>query len=148
MQQRGMSTREQLRFVDCLIYALPFTLAVGRLLGCALLHDHPGRSSQHWLAVAFPDGPRFDLGLLECFYAAALAALFAGLGRSRRPDGFFIGLFFAAYGPARFALDSLRVSEARYFGWTPGQYLSLLAAGVGLWTLFVALRSRRDAGSA
>jgi phosphatidylglycerol:prolipoprotein diacylglycerol transferase len=147
MQQRGMAAREQLRFVDCLIYALPFTLAVGRV-GCALLHDHPGASSEHWLAVAFPDGPRFDLGLLEALYAAALAAVFALLGRRSWPDGFFIGLFFAAYGPARFALDSLRVSEARYFGWTPGQYLSLLAAGVGVWTLFVALRSRRAAGSA
>jgi phosphatidylglycerol:prolipoprotein diacylglycerol transferase len=146
MQQRGMSARAQLRFVDCLIYALPFTLAVGRA-GCALLHDHPGVSSSHWLAVAFPDGPRFDLGLLECLYAAALAACFAWLARQPRPDGFFTGLFFAAYGPARFALDSLRVSEARYFGWTPGQYLSLVAAGVGLWTLFVALRSRRAAVS-
>jgi phosphatidylglycerol:prolipoprotein diacylglycerol transferase len=145
MQQRGLSTREQLRFVDCLIYALPFTLAVGRL-GCALLHDHPGASSQHALAVAFPEGPRFDLGLLECFYTAALAALFAALGRAPRPDGFVIGLFFAAYGPVRFALDALRVSEARYFGWTPGQYLSLVAAGVGLWTLWLALRPRRTAG--
>ena len=73
---------------------------------------------------------------------SAIAALFAWLGRRRWPDGFFIGLFFAAYGPVRFVLDSLRVSEARYFGWTPGQYLSLVAAGIGVWTLFAVLRPR------
>ena len=74
-----------------------------------------------------------------------IAALFAALGRRRWPDGFFIGLFFAAYGPVRFVLDSLRVSEARYLGWTPGQYLSLVAAGIGVWTLFTVLRPRRAA---
>jgi phosphatidylglycerol:prolipoprotein diacylglycerol transferase len=139
MRVKGMSRAEMLRFVDCLLYALPFTLAVGRL-GCALQHDHPGISSSHWLAVAFPDGPRFDLGLLEFLYTSALAACFLLLGRRPRPDGFYIGLFFAAYGPVRFALDALRVSEARYFGWTPGQYLSLLAAGLGVAVLFAVLR--------
>ncbi len=144
MRRKQMSGRDMLRFVDCLIFALPFTLAVGRL-GCALQHDHVGVSSTHWLAVAFPDGPRFDLGLLEFFYVSLIAALFAALGRRRWPDGFYIGLFFAAYGPVRFVLDSLRVSEARYLGWTPGQYLSLVAAGIGVWTLFTVLRPRRAA---
>jgi phosphatidylglycerol:prolipoprotein diacylglycerol transferase len=144
MRQQGMPAAEQLRFVDLLIYALPFTLAVGRL-GCALQHDHPGVSSDHWLAVAFPDGPRFDLGLLEFFYVSALAAAFAWLGRRPRPDGFYIGLFFLAYGPVRFVLDALRVSEARYFGWTPGQYLSLVAAAGGAWMLLAALRARAPA---
>jgi phosphatidylglycerol:prolipoprotein diacylglycerol transferase len=146
MRRRGMSAAEQLRFVDVLIFALPFTLAVGRL-GCALQHDHPGVSSSHWLAVAFPDGPRFDLGLLEFFYVSGLAALFALLGRRPRPDGFYLGLFFLAYGPVRFVLDALRVSEARYLGWTPGQYLSLVAAAAGAWTLFAVLRARPRAGA-
>jgi len=141
MRRKQMSRAEMLRFVDCLIFALPFTLAVGRL-GCGLLHDHIGISSTHWLAVAFPDGPRFDLGLLEFFYVSLIAAMFAVLDRRRWPDGFFIGLFFAAYGPVRFVLDSLRISEARYLGWTPGQYLSVLAAGLGVWILFRVLRPR------
>lgn len=141
MRRKRMSPQDMLRFTDCLIFALPFTLALGRL-GCGLLHDHVGISSTHWLAVAFPDGPRFDLGLLEFFYVSGIAATFAVLGRRRWPDGFFIGLFFAAYGPVRFVLDSLRVSEARYFDWTPGQYLSLVATAVGLWTLFAVLRPR------
>jgi phosphatidylglycerol:prolipoprotein diacylglycerol transferase len=139
MRRRAMSRADMLRFVDCLLFALPFTLAVGRL-GCALQHDHPGVSSTHWLAVAFPDGPRFDLGLLEFFYVTVLAGAFALLDRRRWPDGFYIGLFFAAYGPVRFALDSLRISEARYLDWTPGQYLSLLATAAGAATLWLVLR--------
>jgi phosphatidylglycerol:prolipoprotein diacylglycerol transferase len=144
MRAKSMSRADMLRFADCLLYALPFTLAVGRL-GCALQHDHPGISSEHWLAVAFPEGGRFDLGLLEFLYNSLLAALFYLLARRRWPDGFFIGLFFALYGPVRFALDSLRVSEARYFDWTPGQYLSIFAALIGVWTLSVVLRPSADA---
>ena len=146
MRRKRMSGADMLRFVDCLIFALPFTLAVGRL-GCALQHDHPGVSSTHWLAVAFPDGPRFDLGLLEFLYVSVLALAFLLLGRRRRPDGFYLGLFFAAYGPVRFVLDSLRVSEARYLGWTPGQYLSLVAACAGLAVLFAVLRPRAAASA-
>lgn len=139
MRRRAMSARAMLRFVDLLIYALPFTLAIGRL-GCALQHDHPGVSSDHPLAVRFPDGPRFDLGLLEFFYVSALAGLFALLGRRPRPDGFYIGLFFLLYGPVRFVMDALRVSEARYAGWTPGQYLSIVAFLAGAGTLAWVLR--------
>jgi phosphatidylglycerol:prolipoprotein diacylglycerol transferase len=144
MRARAMPPRDMLRFADCLIFALPFTLAVGRL-GCALQHDHPGRSSTHWLAVDFPDNPRFDLGLLEFFYVGALALLFALLGRRRWPDGFFIGLFFALYGPARFAMDALRIVEVRYAGWTPGQYLALLSTAVGCAVLVAVLRRRAPA---
>jgi phosphatidylglycerol:prolipoprotein diacylglycerol transferase len=141
MRRREMSAPDMLRFVDCLLFALPFTLAVGRL-GCALQHDHRGISSSHWLAVAFPEGPRFDLGLLEFLYVSLMATVFLLLSRRRWPDGFYFGLFFATYGPVRFVLDSLRVSEARYFGWTPGQYLSLVATAVGIWTLWQVLRPK------
>jgi len=144
MHVRRMEARARLRFVELLMYALPFTLAVGRL-GCALQHDHPGRASDHFLAVRFPDGPRFDLGLLEFLYVSLLAATFAWLGRRPRPDGFYLGLFFALYGPVRFAMDALRISEARYAGWTPGQYLSIAAVVFGLATLGWALR--RPAGA-
>lgn len=139
MRVREMSGAAMLRFVDCLIYALPFTLAIGRL-GCALQHDHPGRASTHWLAVAFPDVSRFDLGLLEFLYCTALAGLFLVLGRKQRPDGFFIGLFFVLYGPVRFQMDALRIVEMRYQGWTPGQYLSIVATVVGAAVLVAVFR--------
>jgi phosphatidylglycerol:prolipoprotein diacylglycerol transferase len=144
MHRRRLPTALRVRFVDCLMFALPFTLAVGRA-GCALQHDHPGVSSQHWLAVAFPEGPRFDLGLLEFLYLLPMCAVFLVADRRPRPDGFYIGLFFALYGPVRFAMDALRVGDVRYFGWTPGQYLSVLAALIGVGTLAIVLgRGRRE----
>jgi phosphatidylglycerol:prolipoprotein diacylglycerol transferase len=146
MRIKRLSGAQMLRFFDVLVYALPFTLAVGRL-GCALQHDHPGISSTHWLAVRFPEGPRFDLGLLEFLYVSLVAAAFAWLGRKPRPDGFFIGLFFAVYGPVRFAMDTLRVSEARYSGWTPGQYLAILGTLIGIGILGWVLTQGRDAVS-
>lgn len=146
MRRRRMSAAQMLTFFDLLIFALPFTLAIGRL-GCALQHDHPGVSSTHWLAVQFPDGPRFDLGLLEFLYVSVVAGLFAWLGRSPRPNGFYIGLFFALYGPVRFAMDSLRVSEARYGGWTPGQYLSILVTFVGVGILGWVLTRSEPSGA-
>ncbi len=141
MHRRHMTTARMLAFVDCLIWALPFTLAVGRL-GCGLKHDHPGVLSNHWLAVDFPDGARFDLGLLESFYAAGIAVLFAFLGRQTWPSGFFLGLFFALYGPIRFQMDVLRIHEARYLGWTPGQYASVAATILGLGVLLAIWRRR------
>jgi phosphatidylglycerol:prolipoprotein diacylglycerol transferase len=145
--RRGMGATGVLRFLDVAIYALPFTLAVGRL-GCGLQHDHLGVYSTHFLAVAFPDGPRFDLGLLEFFYLVPVAALFFVLGRSPRPLGFFSGLYFALYGPVRFVLDTLRVEDARYFGWTPAQYLCVLMTIAGVAMVVWSLRRQRGEASA
>jgi phosphatidylglycerol:prolipoprotein diacylglycerol transferase len=139
MRHKGLSAADMIRFVDCLIFALPFTLALGRA-GCALKHDHPGIYSTHWLAIDFPGGARFDLGLLEMLYLILVCAGFAWLSRQRWPDGFFIGLFFAVYGPVRFLMDTMRVAEVRYLGWTPAQYLSIVAALAGLAILVASLR--------
>jgi phosphatidylglycerol:prolipoprotein diacylglycerol transferase len=142
--RRGLGASGVLRFFDLCIYALPFTLAVGRF-GCALQHDHLGIASTHFLAVNFPTGPRFDLGMLEFLYLIPVCLLFLVLGRSPRPLGLFSGLFFALYGPARFAMDALRNEDARYLGWTPAQYLCVATtlAGVALvmWSLRRARRS-------
>lgn len=144
MRRRGMGVDAMLRFADAVLFALPFTLAVGRA-GCALQHDHLGVASGHWSVVRFPDGPRFDLGLLEFLCMLVVSVLFAGLSRRTWPAGFYGGLFFALYGPVRFALDTLRTGDARYFGATPAQYLSVLAATAGSALLVRALRAERQA---
>jgi phosphatidylglycerol:prolipoprotein diacylglycerol transferase len=135
-QRKGLSGRQVFAFVDILGFGFPFAWIFGRA-GCALAHDHRGIASTSFLAVRFPDGPHFDLGLLELLYTIALAALFLVLDRRPRPTGFFVGLFFTLYGPVRFALDTLRTGDERYLGWTPGQYASVAAAlfgvGVLLW---------------
>jgi phosphatidylglycerol:prolipoprotein diacylglycerol transferase len=136
---QGLGAIGVLRFFDLTIYALPFTLAVGRF-GCALQHDHLGVASRHFLAVNFPDGPRFDLGALEFLYLIPVSLLFFALGPKPRPLGLYSGLFFLLYGPARFAMDVLRNQDARYFGWTPAQYLCVAATFAGIALVAWALR--------
>jgi phosphatidylglycerol:prolipoprotein diacylglycerol transferase len=140
--RRGLGAEGVLRFLDLAVYALPITLAVGRF-GCALQHDHLGIASTHFLAVSFPTGPRFDLGLLEFLYLIPVSLLFVVLGRRPRPAGFFIGLFFAVYGPARFVMDMLRNEDARYLGWTPAQYLCVATALAGAALVLRSLRRAR-----
>ena len=135
-RRKGLSGARLAGFFDVVMFALPFTLAVGRL-GCGLQHDHLGVASTSPFAVRFPDGPpwhgpRFDLGLLEAGLAAAIALAFVLLDRAKpaaaqRP-GLYFALFFALYGPGRFLLDFLRVGEARYAGLTPAQWLMALAS--------------------
>jgi phosphatidylglycerol:prolipoprotein diacylglycerol transferase len=129
----------QLRFLDIVAFAFPFAWIFGRA-GCALAHDHLGIETKHWLAVRFPEGPRFDLGLLEFLYTIPLAGLFLVLDRWRWPTGFYLGLFFVLYSPVRFLMDVLRVSDALYFGWTPAQYVCVAGAVGGLATLAAAFR--------
>ena len=139
MRRKGMTTRDRLAFVDLVGFAFPFAWLFGRL-GCSIAHDHIGVATDHWLGVAFPDGPRFDLGLLEFLYTIPIAIAFAVLGRRRWPHPFFIGLFLALYGPVRFVMDTLRAVDARYFGWTPGQYFAVFATLCGLLLLYTAWR--------
>jgi hypothetical protein len=44
-------------------------------------------------------------------------------------------VFLLLYVPARFGLDFLRLSDARYFGLTPGQYAGLAVFITALYTL-------------
>lgn len=145
MWRRGYSGARMLAFVDGVAFAFPFSWIFGRL-GCALAHDHMGIASSHPLAVRFPDGPAFDLGLLELLVTLPIALLFRVLDRRPRPVPLYLGLFFALYGPARFLLDTLRTGDVRYLGWTPGQYGSLVVTilGAGLLGRLAYHRSRSD----
>ena len=140
MRRKKLSAQRMFEFMDIVAFAFPFAWIFGRT-GCALAHDHIGVPATSFWAVNFPGGPRYDLGLLELFFTLFISALFVALDRRPRPTGFFIALFFALYGPARFALDVLRVGDSRYFGWTPGQYASIAAALSGAWLLQRTVRS-------
>jgi phosphatidylglycerol---prolipoprotein diacylglyceryl transferase len=144
MRRRRLSPRQMFAFMDIVAFAFPFAWIFGRL-GCALAHDHIGIETQSFLAVRFPSGPRYDLGLLELIDTVFICALFLWLDRRQRPTGFYVALFFALYAPVRFALDALRIGDTRYAGWTPGQYLSLLAAAGGFWLLHFVSRPARAA---
>jgi phosphatidylglycerol---prolipoprotein diacylglyceryl transferase len=125
-------------YADSLAYGLATGWMFGRL-GCFTAHDHPGSHTSFFLAVRYPDGPRWDLGLLEALWAAGIALLFATLRRKKRPLGLYVTILTLAYAPVRFGLDFLRATDvpepdARYFGLTPAQWgcIGVLVAGLGL----------------
>ncbi|MCA1827861.1 MAG: prolipoprotein diacylglyceryl transferase [Myxococcales bacterium] len=139
LRLKRLSWKQALSFFDICAFAFPFAWIFGRT-GCALAHDHVGIATGSFLAVRFPDGPRYDLGLLELFWTIVICAAFVALDRKPRPTGFFVAVFLLLYGPVRFALDMLRVGDERYVGWTPGQYASIAATFVG----FVLLARLKD----
>lgn len=130
---------------DVLLFGLTVGWMLGRL-GCFSAHDHPGTATDFYLGVygICPDQPItvacHDMGLYEAILSGAMALLFLWLDRKPRYPGFFLGLFIAIYGPARFLMDFLRTAEVdvtnRLLGLTPAQYGSLILAAIGFWILW------------
>ena len=129
---------------DALVRALPLALGCGRI-GCFLIHDHPGtlaHSALQWLAVRYPDGSRYDLGMLLGIFDFLVFGFFVLLAKKRQlPDGSYLVLFMLIYGPVRFLLDFLRVVDARYYGLTPAQYGTIILFSGGI---YLAARRRHS----
>jgi phosphatidylglycerol---prolipoprotein diacylglyceryl transferase len=134
-----------LPFADATSFAFPFAWLFGRT-GCFVVHDHPGRPTDFFLAVDNyqvglpPYVARHDLGLYEIFWCLACIAVVVVLVRKERPVGFYLALMPILYTPVRFFLDFLRAEPAmggdvRYFGLTPGQYFSILGLVAGVWLM-------------
>ncbi|HTK60326.1 MAG TPA: prolipoprotein diacylglyceryl transferase [Candidatus Baltobacteraceae bacterium] len=122
---------------DIAVPATVLGLGCGRI-GCFLIHDHPGtlaHGAGRWFAVNYPDGPRYDLGLLLGAVDFALFGAMLLLMRKPRPEGSMLVLFLLAYAPIRFGLDFLRAVDVRYAGLTPGQYGSVLLFIIGLFMM-------------
>lgn len=140
-----------LPYADTVMSMFPVGWAFGRT-GCAVAHDHPGVLSSAWIAVQYPGGGRFDLGLLELCFTLPLMAGFLWLGRKPRPWGLFLALSCISYAPVRFALDFLREREViagdlrgaidpRYFSLTPAQWACFALLVFGLVMLGRVLRA-------
>ena len=114
-------------FTDLATYAFPFGWLFGRM-GCAVVHDHPGRLTDSPLGVRFPGGTRFDLGLIEFALTPLLIALVVIVARRTRRPGMVTGALAVVYPMIRFPLDFLRAtdlgpeSDPRYGGLTPAQW--------------------------
>lgn len=129
---------------DCAAFGFPFGWFFGRM-GCFVVHDHPGRVTDFFLAVddyhsgSLPFYPRHDLGFYEVLWSVAVGVLFLVLWRkTRRPGGFYLALLILTYAPFRFFLDFLRAEvteggDVRYFGLTPGHYSSIAFLMLGLY---------------
>lgn len=145
-QVRQEESLPRLKVADALAVAAPLGLGCGRI-GCFLIHDHPGtlaHAGWEWLAVRYPDGPRYDLGLFLGVFDFLLFGLCLLLLKKPRKDGFYPALLTTLYAPVRFGLDYLRADDVRYFGLTPGQYGSALLLLCGL-VLFARIYGRGEA---
>ncbi|MGE0327787.1 MAG: prolipoprotein diacylglyceryl transferase [Polyangiaceae bacterium] len=132
-----------LPYGDVVCSSFPIGWMFGRM-GCTVAHDHPGLLSNAWYAVQYPGGGRLDLGLIEMLLTIPLAAAFLYWRRKPHPWGFYLSRFALLYAPVRFGLDFLRardlaISDNRYAGLTPAQWLAMVLFGAGLW---VALKFR------
>lgn len=131
LRSKKLTASAALGYLDMVAYVFPFAWVFGRL-ACSLTHDHPGVRTSSWLAVRYPDGPRYDLGLLEVFYILLVMALFLVLDRRARPVGFYLGAFLLLYGPFRLLLDRLHVDVVRYLGWSVDQWAGGAATLLGV----------------
>lgn len=119
-------------------------------LGCFTAHDHPGVRTDFPLAVAFPDGPRHDLGLYDAILLGALSLILYALARRPRPEGLLMGILAVGYSIPRFFLDFLRAQDlpfvdGKILGFTPAQYLTVVWTVLGIWLLRQALSTGKEA---
>ena len=139
---RNVRVEQALGILDVVAYICPLSWAIGRV-GCALVHDHPGIRSTSWLAVKYPDWPRYDLGLLGLIFLLVLSGLFGFLDRRQHAPGFFLSLGCLLTGAFRFWLDGLHVDPPRYFGWTVDQYSSILLLTCGAVVMVFLIRKEK-----
>ena len=163
-----LAAAERWRYVDAVAYGWPFAWVLGRL-ACTVATDHPGTETRSFALATSLETPQardfirgvytaagrgdelpgdaalagmgfHNLGFYELLWTLlVIVPVFVWLGRGRRPPGFFLVAFTLLYAPARFLLDFPRVTDATYFGLTPGQYASaaaLVAAGVATRSVF------------
>jgi phosphatidylglycerol:prolipoprotein diacylglycerol transferase len=135
---RRLTLFESFRRLDLVAYAIPLGWMFGRL-GCTLAHDHRGLASTSWIAVNFPEGPRYDLGLIEFLFLVAMVIAFKILDRRPHPVGFYFGLYGVVYGGFRIWLDTLHLQPMRFYGGAVGVLIGLLG--------WAAMRTFRDAGT-
>ncbi len=126
-----------LKYGDLIVQGLIVGWIFGRG-GCFLVHDHPGAKTDFFLAVAYPDGPRHDLGFYELLFTSlVLLPVMLWMNRRPWPPGAYLVMVMLVYAPVRFGLDFLRAtdishSDPRTFGLTLGHYSSLLLLALGL----------------
>lgn len=125
---RKFTLKEFLPYLDISVLSLWLGWGIGRL-GCFFIHDHAGKLSNFFLAVNFPSGARFDLGLFESILAFLLFTIyFLLLTRIIKIRwGLVAILSLMDYALVRFFLDFLRAtdlpqSDIRYWLLTPAQW--------------------------
>jgi phosphatidylglycerol:prolipoprotein diacylglycerol transferase len=126
----------RLAYADAVSLGLAVGWIFGRM-GCTTAHDHPGRLTNFFLAVRYPEGTRHDLGFYELLFTLVLTLVLFRFARKPRPAGHLIGLAALLYAPVRFGLDFLRATDfgrpdERYAGLTPAQWACIATFGLAI----------------
>jgi len=130
-----------LPYYEAILFGFVPVWILGRL-GCTITFDHPGTPTDFFLGMADSAGVvRHNLGLYEMLWTIAITLVLYGLRNYRPFPGFHSVLVIFLYAPVRFAFDTLRVVDPRYFGMTPGQYFSIALFLLGVFLLFHGGRS-------
>lgn len=152
IKKRKFKYQEILPYFDIAVLSLWLGWAIGRL-GCFMIHDHPGRLSNFFLVVNFPNGARHDLGLYDSLLALILfisyGLLFKKLVKWRW--GLAAVLSFMDYALARFFLDWLRADtsipggDIRYLFLTPAQWgMAVVFLLLTAWLVWYYFRGRQS----
>jgi phosphatidylglycerol:prolipoprotein diacylglycerol transferase len=142
-----------LKHAEIITQGLVLGWIFGRL-GCTVVHDHPGNHTDFFLAVNYPDGPRFDLGLYEFLYTLLVLFPVSLIMHARKArTGMFLAVVILLYAPVRFVFDFMRVddrleADARYLGLTPAQYGCIIAFVFGCWLLMRVRRGKVETAPA
>ena len=147
------------KYIDTLASVFPFALAIGRV-ACSFAHDHPGtvttfplaislrtEEAQEFITGVYANSGRsaelpapnvlatmgfHDMGWYELLYLSLVVLpVIAILNKRARRPGSMLLAFGLMYLPMRIAFDFIRVSDKRYSGLTPGQWV----AGLSLFLL-------------
>lgn len=135
-------------YADSIVFGLPLGLFIGRI-GCFLIHDHPGKITDFFLGVQYPNGlAHHDHGLYLSLNGLLLALVFVFMAWRKVKEGAYLSVFLVWYGVVRFSLDFLRATDGaivdnRYLGFTPAQYVSIVMILTGLF-LFTRFRQSKD----
>lgn len=145
---KKISWRELLPYLDILGVGFWLGWGIGRL-GCFLIHDHPGRLIDCWLAVNFPIGARYDLGLIEVLLSLAIFIfVFVWFKKYYNQPGRTLAIGFWLYSIVRFFLDFLRAedlpqSDVRWLALTPAQWgMAVLFMALTFWLFWGKIRRK------
>lgn len=142
---------------------------IGRI-GCSLVHDHIGATTDFALGFDYPWKALYDrhllaefpglaqgmfvrahnLGLYELLYLIPVNILVLGLAFFRTrplPAGFLAVLTAGLYAPVRFFLEYLRLSSSdpRYLGLTFAQWASIAVFGLATYAAVTLIRKGKPA---
>ena len=138
-----------LRGLNASAPALALGHALGRI-GCLLVGDDYGRTSDLPWAIAFPAGtPPTELPVHPTMLYETLWLLPAAwwLWLRRRSSPFLFGEYMILTGAGRFWIEALRTNPTGLFGLTNAQIVALLLVlvGAGAWLAFQRKAVARDA---